>query len=116
MLFRDLRSEAFFKREICEPLLYLAKWQTNAISTFGKVASGSAAFERLITSLHSRSGLEKVKGCLQSNTPLHGKGNNDIGIQELLLRSSTVRVNKSHSLFLSSVKLLCRRRTSSGLK
>ncbi|CAE7712003.1 ARSK [Symbiodinium sp. CCMP2592] len=78
------RSETAFKKDICAPLGYLAQWQNYAIRTFGQVATGSPAFGRLIETLQTRQGLEKVKSCQQSGTALHGKSSSDIGIQDLL--------------------------------
>lgn len=49
---------------------------------FGIVATGSAAFSRLIQSLCSKSGLKNVRACMASSTPLHGKSDNDIGIKD----------------------------------
>ena len=86
-LLRCLRSEQTFKREICAPLGYLCQWQANAVRAFGKVASGSPAFHRLLTSLQTHDGLQRVLSCMQSSTPLHGKNSNDVGIQDRLFRN-----------------------------
>ena len=78
------RTEKDFKLQICAPLQTVSLWRATIIKQFGAAASSSKAFERLIQSLSTKSGLRQVKACMASGTPLHGKSSNDIGVKDAL--------------------------------
>ncbi len=73
-------SSKRFLSTICLPCRVLELWEKQMVRRFGHVASQSFAFERVVTMLKSRPGLARIVAC--APTPLHGKSEQDKGIEE----------------------------------
>ena len=78
------RSEDTFKRDVCAPLLTVGNWKAFLVKKYGQTAN-TAAFERMVNFLSTRGGLARVRHCMASGTPLHGKSANDKGIEATCL-------------------------------
>ena len=77
----DLSSKVF-EHKVCRPKRVLTLWKTVLIKKFGAVAEQSPAFNRLIATLSTRSGLAKVANCVDSGCPLEGTSETNQGISE----------------------------------
>ena len=67
---------------ICSRLKVVELWKRLLVHKFGDIASNSQALARLVDSLCTKSGLEKVKTCMEQSIPLQGKSDNIVGIPE----------------------------------
>jgi hypothetical protein len=73
-------SSKKFTKEMCKPLRYIELWEKAMGRKYGHVASQSPAFHKVVQMLRTKSGLQKVLGTIPG--PLHGKGEQDKGIEE----------------------------------
>ena len=71
-----------FVEKWCKCLRALQAWEKTSTTRFGDVASKSLWFSRVVESLATVSGIDKMNRCLASNTPFHGKGAENVGIEE----------------------------------
>ena len=81
-------SSKVFLSDICAPLSSLMTWRSFMVSKFGALASSSRAFQSVLASLQTKSGLAKVKACSQTKTPLHGTSGSNVGISVCSLVSN----------------------------
>lgn len=73
-------SSKRFMSHLCKPLRVVELWERAQVRKFGHVAAQSPAFHKVVALLKTKSGLQKVLSALPG--PLHGKGEQDKGIEE----------------------------------
>lgn len=61
----------------------LELWEGNIRKKYGSVANSSTALERVLLTLQSRSGLQRVLSCLSSGIPIHGVSESQPGLPEV---------------------------------
>ena len=78
-------SAGAFQDSICKPMKIDEVWQNLMKKRYGSVATGSAAFDRLVASLTQWVGLQTVSRCAQTGVVLHGESAEKQGIPECWL-------------------------------
>jgi len=69
----QLVSSTSFACDYCAPMKQLQAWEAAQIKTYGATASNFAAFARVVRSLQSDGGRQKILKCLQQRISLSGK-------------------------------------------
>ena len=75
-------TSASFQNSICAPLKNIETWEQATLKRFGKVAADHPGFARVVQSLQTKGGLQKVQACMSDGTPLQGTSDAQPGILE----------------------------------
>ena len=79
---KTISSKDFFN-DYCMPLKTLESWEKQQVSKFGQVARDFPAFQRLIRSLQTENGRQKLCLCVSQRLPISGTENSTAyGIEE----------------------------------
>jgi len=86
-LWQEFSSEgswtcASFQNNICAPLKNIETWELGTLKRFGKVAADHPGFARVVQSLQTKGGLQKVRACMADSTPLQGTSDAQPGVLE----------------------------------
>ena len=65
-------SASCFMSDFCAPFKHLQTWEKSQLKTFGAVASKFPAFQRVVRSLTTEAGRQKLLTCVQDRIPLSG--------------------------------------------
>ncbi len=79
-------ASAEFASEFCLPMKHVETWEKAQVKIFGACASTFPAFARVINSLQTEAGRQKVLVCLRDRVPLSGRltgqGTHTAGVEE----------------------------------
>ena len=81
---RSLKAEDFVT-DVCCPMKHLEMWERQMTRTYGRTATNFPAFTRLVRTLQSEAGRQKVLKCVQQRLSLGGRASDgyaNAGIEE----------------------------------